>query len=109
MIYLLTLSKKLLTATLLVLIFFTLNANTEETTVAPQAPAWQLKIQSGDTISSEQLTDKRLFYIFRLLGVPIAKYYSPNKSSLQKNINSKVLSLLLLALMKMMAHDHKMS
>ena len=78
MIYLLTLSKKLLTSTLIALLFFTLNANAEETTVAPQAPVWQLKTQSGDTISSAQFDGKATILHFGLLGVPIAKYYSQN-------------------------------
>jgi cytochrome c biogenesis protein CcmG/thiol:disulfide interchange protein DsbE len=84
LIYLLTLSKKLLTATLLSLLFFTINANAEETTVAPQAPDWQLKTQSGDTISSTQFDGHATILHFWATWCPYCKVLQPKLAELEK-------------------------
>jgi cytochrome c biogenesis protein CcmG/thiol:disulfide interchange protein DsbE len=58
---------------------FTLNANTEETTVAPQASAWQVKIQSGDTISSEQFDGQATILHFCATWCHYCKVLKPKK------------------------------
>ena len=93
MIYLLTLSKKLFTATLLVLLFFTLNANAAETTVAPQAPAWQLKTQSGDTISSVQFDGQATILHFWATWCPYCKVLQPKLVELEKKYQQQGVKL----------------
>ena len=86
MIYSLTLSKKILSATLLALLFFALNANAgaEEKTVAPQAPAWQLKTQSGDIISSTQFDGQGIILHFWATWCPYCKVLQPKLVELEK-------------------------
>ncbi|WP_220465069.1 TlpA disulfide reductase family protein [Colwellia sp. MB02u-9] len=93
MIYLLTLSKKLFTATLLVLLFFTLNANAAETTVAPQAPAWQLKTQYGDTISSAQFDGQATILHFWATWCPYCKVLQPKLVELEKKYQQQGVKL----------------
>ncbi|MBA6287516.1 TlpA family protein disulfide reductase [Colwellia sp. MB3u-4] len=91
--YLLTLSKKLFTATLLVLLFFTLNANAAETTVAPQAPAWQLKTQYGDTISSAQFDGQATILHFWATWCPYCKVLQPKLVELEKKYQQQGVKL----------------
>jgi len=93
LIYLLTLSKKLLTSTLIALLFFTLNANAEETTVAPQAPAWQLKTQSGDTISSAQFDGQATILHFWATWCPYCKVLQPKLAELEKKYQQQGVKL----------------
>ncbi|MBA6224262.1 TlpA family protein disulfide reductase [Colwellia sp. MB02u-18] len=78
---------------MLALIFFTLNADAEETTVAPQAPAWQLKTQSGDTISSAQFDGQATILHFWATWCPYCKVLQPKLVELEKKYQQQGVKL----------------
>jgi thiol-disulfide isomerase/thioredoxin len=87
------LNKKLITATLLALVLFSINANAEETAVAPKAPAWQLKTQSGDTISSAQFNGQATILHFWATWCPYCKVLQPKLVELEKKYQQQGIKL----------------
>ena len=84
MTYLLTASKKLITVILIALTLPSINANAEDTAIAPQAPAWQLKTQAGDTISSRQFEGQGVILHFWATWCPYCKRLQPKLVELEK-------------------------
>ena len=79
-----TFSKKIVRATLLALALFSLSGNTEENALTLQAPAWQLKTQSGDTISSAQFEGQAVILHFWATWCPYCKKLQPKLVELEK-------------------------
>tara|TARA_R110000737_G_scaffold176767_1_gene201703 strand:+ start:208 stop:717 length:510 start_codon:yes stop_codon:yes gene_type:complete len=79
-----TFSKKIVRATLLALALFSLSGNTEENALTLQAPAWQLKTQSGDTISSAQFEGQAVILHFWATWCPYCKKLQPKLLELEK-------------------------
>ena len=84
MTYLLTTGKKLITVILVASTLLSINANAEDTAVAPQAPAWQLKNQAGDTISSRQFEGQGVILHFWATWCPYCKKLQPKLVKLEK-------------------------
>lgn len=64
---------------------FTLwSANAEETSIAPQAPAWQLNTQSGEIISSAQFDGQATILHFWATWCPYCKKLQPKLVELEK-------------------------
>jgi len=85
LIYFQIFSKKAISVTLLALYIFSINVNAEEiTAVAPQAPTWELKTQSGDVISSAQLDGKATILHFWATWCPYCKVLQPKLVELEK-------------------------
>ena len=61
-----------------------INANAEDTAIAPQAPAWQLKTQAGDTISSRQFEGQGVILHFWATWCPYCKKLQPKLVELEK-------------------------
>ncbi|MFT5634819.1 MAG: cytochrome c biogenesis protein CcmG/thiol:disulfide interchange protein DsbE [Cognaticolwellia sp.] len=93
MIYLQTFNKKLITVALITLSLFSINANAEESTVAPQAPVWQLKTQSGDTISSGQFDGQATILHFWATWCPYCKVLQPKLVELEKKYQQQGVKL----------------
>jgi len=84
LIYLLTFNKKAITVLLLAFSLFSINAHAEATAIAPQAPAWQLKTQSGDLLSSTQLDGQATILHFWATWCPYCKKLQPKLVELEK-------------------------
>ena len=84
MTYLLTTGKKLITVILVASTLLSINANAEDTAVASQAPAWQLKTQAGDTISSRQFESQGVILHFWATWCPYCKKLQPKLVELEK-------------------------
>lgn len=85
MIYLQTFSKNIIPVTLFALNIFSINVNAEEIkSVAPQAPEWELKTQSGDVISSAQLDGKATILHFWATWCPYCKVLQPKLVELER-------------------------
>jgi cytochrome c biogenesis protein CcmG/thiol:disulfide interchange protein DsbE len=93
LIYLQTFNKKLITVALITLSLFSINANAEESTVAPQAPVWQLKTQSGDTISSGQFDGQATILHFWATWCPYCKVLQPKLVELEKKYQQQGVKL----------------
>lgn len=93
MIYLQTFNKKLITVALIALSLFSINANAEESAVAPQAPVWQLKTQSGDTISSAQFDGQATILHFWATWCPYCKVLQPKLVELEKKYQQQGVKL----------------
>ena len=93
MTYLLTASKKLITAILVASTFLSINANAEDTAVASQAPAWQLKTQAGDTISSRQFEGQGVILHFWATWCPYCKKLQPKLVELEKKYQHQGIKL----------------
>ncbi|WP_220465549.1 TlpA disulfide reductase family protein [Colwellia sp. BRX10-3] len=93
MIYLQTFSKKLITVALVTFSLFSINANAEESAVAPQAPVWQLKTQSGDTISSAQFDGQATILHFWATWCPYCKVLQPKLVELEKKYQQQGVKL----------------
>ena len=84
MINLSTFSKRIFSVSVITLTFFSINVNAEEDTVtAQQAPAWQLKTQSGDTISSRQFDGQGTILHFWATWCPYCKKLQPKLVELE--------------------------
>lgn len=68
---------------------FAINANAEETPLAPQAPAWQLKTQSGDPISSAQFDGQAIILHFWATWCPYCKKLQPKLVELEKKYHQQ--------------------
>ena len=82
MINLLTLSKRIFSVSFIALTLFSINVSAEEET-APQAPAWQLKTQSGDSISSSQFDGQATILHFWATWCPYCKKLQPKLVELE--------------------------
>lgn len=83
--------KKLFTATLLIFsVFF---ANAEETKTLAQAPAWQLKTQSGKTISSDQFKGQATILHFWATWCPYCKKLQPKLVELEEKYHQQGVKL----------------
>lgn len=72
---------------------FSINANAEESAVAPQAPVWQLKTQSGDTISSAQFDGQATILHFWATWCPYCKVLQPKLVELEKKYQQQGVKL----------------
>lgn len=78
---------------MITLSLFSINANAEESTVAPQAPVWQLKTQSGDTISSGQFDGQATILHFWATWCPYCKVLQPKLVELEKKYQQQGVKL----------------
>ncbi|MGB2739396.1 MAG: TlpA disulfide reductase family protein [Cognaticolwellia sp.] len=88
MINLLTLSKRIFSVSFIALTLFSINVNAEEE-IAPQAPAWQLKTQSGDSISSSQFDGQATILHFWATWCPYCKKLQPKLVELEEQYKAQ--------------------
>ncbi len=84
MIYRQNFNKKLIIATLLALTLFSLSGHAKDIAGKPQAPAWQLKTQSGDAITSAQFAGQATILHFWATWCPYCKKLQPKLVELEK-------------------------
>lgn len=84
MINLATLNKKLTRAFLLTFTLLTMSAHAEEPITAPQAPAWQLKMQNDEAITSAQFEGQATILHFWATWCPYCKKLQPKLVELAK-------------------------
>tara|TARA_R110001583_G_scaffold85300_2_gene223487 strand:- start:738 stop:1250 length:513 start_codon:yes stop_codon:yes gene_type:complete len=77
-------NKKLIIATLLALTLFSLSGHAKDIAGKPQAPAWQLKTQSGDAITSAQFAGQATILHFWATWCPYCKKLQPKLVELEK-------------------------
>ncbi|MBA6391665.1 TlpA family protein disulfide reductase [Colwellia sp. BRX10-3] len=82
-----------MTVALVTFSLFSINANAEESAVAPQAPVWQLKTQSGDTISSAQFDGQATILHFWATWCPYCKVLQPKLVELEKKYQQQGVKL----------------
>ena len=93
LIYLKTLCKKIIPGTFIVLSLLSISASAEETPVAPQAPAWDLKTQSGERISSAQFEGQATILHFWATWCPYCKVLQPKLVELEKKYQQQGVKL----------------
>jgi thiol-disulfide isomerase/thioredoxin len=83
-------AKRLTTLLLLIILpLLSLSTAAEETTSAPTPPAWQLKTQSGEVISSKQFEGQAIILHFWATWCPYCKKLQPKLVELQKQYQSQ--------------------
>ena len=87
----LTTGKPLLFAALLIFSVFSTHA--EEAKALAQAPAWQLKTQAGNTISSDQFKGQATILHFWATWCPYCKKLQPKLVELEKKYHKQGLKL----------------
>ncbi len=84
MINLATFNKKFTHAILLTFTLLSISVHADESTTAPQAPAWQLKTQTGEKISSTQFQGQATILHFWATWCPYCKKLQPKLAELAK-------------------------
>ncbi|UUO25563.1 TlpA family protein disulfide reductase [Colwellia sp. M166] len=69
---------------LLTLTLFSINIYADESSTAPQAPAWQLKTQTGEKISSAQFEGQAIILHFWATWCPYCKKLQPKLAELEE-------------------------
>ena len=83
-------TKRLTTLFLLIALpLLSLNATAEEAPPAPTPPAWQLKTQSGEVISSKQFEGQAIILHFWATWCPYCKKLQPRLVELQKQYKNQ--------------------
>ncbi len=84
MINLATFNKKFTHAILLTLTLFSINIYADESSTAPHDPAWQLKTQTGEKISSAQFEGQAIILHFWATWCPYCKKLQPKLAELEE-------------------------